>query len=120
MWKWSASCSSTTVDVNSKDEEGLTAFYWASYEGFWDVVIELLTHEGVVDPDVKGAHGNTALIWACLKGQVDVVRTLLECDKVNAHQRNEAGSTAHDIARICNMFEIACCIEEHARRMQAS
>jgi ankyrin repeat protein len=102
------------VDVNAEDREGCTPFFWACYKGHRGVVREFLTCERV-DPNVKGAHGNTALIWACLWGRVDVVRELLECDRVDANLRNKAGSTALDIARTCHMFEIASCLEEHAK-----
>jgi ankyrin repeat protein len=112
-----ASLKHMEVDVNSQDNKGRTALYWASAKGKWEIVLELL-QSAVVDVNVQGAHGNTVLIWACLRGRLDIVRELLKDDRVDVSVRNKAGSTALDIARKCNLFEIARRLEEHSKACQ--
>ncbi|KAI2489614.1 hypothetical protein MHU86_24982 [Fragilaria crotonensis] len=102
------------VDVNRRDEKGRTALYVAIADGRREVVLELVKH-GELDVNVRGAHGNTALIWATLRGRLDVVCGLLDDDRVDVSVRNKAGSTALDIARKCNLFEIARRLEEHSK-----
>ena len=68
--------------------------------------------------NVQGAHGNTAHIWVTLRGRLDVVCELLDDDNVDVSVRNKAGSTALDIARKCELFEIASCLEEHSKVCQ--
>ncbi|KAI2513049.1 hypothetical protein MHU86_1340 [Fragilaria crotonensis] len=76
----------------------------ASYEGHWDVVLELLKHENV-DVNATGICGYTALMWATLGGRMDVVSELLQHDKLDINARNMAGSTALDIARNFEMID---------------
>ena len=47
------------------------------------------------------------LMWACCQGQSDIVSELLALPMVDVHAKNKAGSTALDIARRSEMFEIA-------------
>ncbi|KAI2502335.1 hypothetical protein MHU86_12139 [Fragilaria crotonensis] len=103
------------MDVNIRDRKGRSAFYLATViEDRWDVVRELLKR-GELDVNVQGPHGNTALIWACLRGRLDLVGALSEDDRVDVSVRNKAGSTALDIARKCELFEIANCLEEFTK-----
>jgi ankyrin repeat protein len=69
-----------------------------------------LKHESV-DVGVTGAHGNPPLILATLQGQLDVVCDLLAHPTVNVNAKNKAGSTALDIARNCEMHQIANLLE---------
>ena len=72
-----------------------------------------LKHEGLDVNAIGGAHGNTALMWACLRGQAEIVSELLALPMVDVHSKNKAGSTALNIARGLEMFEITRLLEEH-------
>ena len=49
-----------------------------------------------------------------LSGKVDVVSMLLTFETIDVNMRNKAGSTALDLARHCQMLDIAKCLEAHA------
>ena len=96
-----------------KIKKATQPLYMASRGGQWDVV-EVLFCEGVV-VNVRGPLGCTALFWATLSGRLDVVSMLLDhFNAVNVNVKNNAGSTALDIARNCQMLDIAKCLEKHA------
>jgi ankyrin repeat protein len=84
----------------------------ASRGSQWDVVEALICED--VDVNVRGPLGCTALFWATLSGRLDVVSMLLDLNAVDANVKNNAGSTALDIARNCQMVDIAKCLEKHA------
>ena len=107
------------MDVNARDKLGRTAFLWASYKGHWEIVREFLKHDEV-DVNVEGPQGNTALFWATLRGQLDVVRDMLKHDKINVHHKNKAGSTVLDIARKCDLHDIASLLEKRAQQSSRS
>lgn len=44
---------------------------------------------------------------------MDVVRDILNHKKVDVHHKNKAGSTVLDIARKCELFDIASYLERH-------
>ncbi|KAI2492082.1 hypothetical protein MHU86_22479 [Fragilaria crotonensis] len=134
---------SAKVDVNSKDDDGATslhfawhydrmdivrellqhhtmdantvsnALHWASYEGRWDVVRFILKLDKF-DVNFQGLHGNTSLIWATLRNNLSMVRDLLN-HGADVNATNKAGSTALDIARKCELLEIATCLDIHSK-----
>ena len=68
------------IDLNARDESGLTAFMWACRRGHWNVVRLLLKQHlrsGNLDVDAKDVRGETAFMMACQYGHIDVVRRLL-------------------------------------------
>ncbi|KAI2498787.1 hypothetical protein MHU86_15690 [Fragilaria crotonensis] len=107
------------LDVNAQDKLGRTAFLWASYKEHWDIVREFLKHHNV-DVNAKGSHGNTALIWATLGVQLDVVHDILKHKKVDVTCKNKAGSTALDIARKCELFDIASLLERNLKQSSST
>ena len=101
------------VEVNAKDNQGRSAFFWVSYRGSPCAIRMFLKHEGLDVNAIGGAHGNTALMWACLRGQTDIVSKLLALPMVDVHSKNKAGSTALDIARGLEIFDIVKLFEHH-------
>jgi ankyrin repeat protein len=99
------------VDVNAKDGRGRSAFFWENYRGSPDTIRMFLKHESVDVNTAGGALGNTALMWACLRGQAAIVSELLEFPMLDVHLKNNAGSTALDIARELKLLEIARLLE---------
>ena len=63
------------ADVKAKDNNGLTALYWAARMGY-DAVVGLLLDEEA-DTKAKDKDGLTALYWAARKGYDAVVKLLL-------------------------------------------
>ena len=102
------------VDVNAKDKGDRTALFRAINKGHSDVVGELVQHEKV-DVNVQGRLGYTALMWATVQGRSDIVALMLEWNNMDVDLRNKVGSTALDVARNCGMFDIAHCLEKHAK-----
>jgi ankyrin repeat protein len=99
------------IEVNAHDGQGFTAFYFASYHEQWDIVEALASADA--DVNIRGPLGNTALFWAILSGSVDTVSMLLKCEMIDVSIRNKAGSTALDVARNCQMLDIAKCLDDH-------
>ena len=77
----------------------------AIHNGQWDFAWGLLNYDEV-DVNGQGSLGYTALMWATLQGRLDSVCELLKNDKVDTSLKNKAGSTALDLARHCEMFDI--------------
>ena len=97
------------------DDIGRTALFWASYEGHWDIVDELLNLHDQVDVNFKGSHGYTVLIWASLQGKLDVVCQLIKRPRLNVNVKNKAWLKALDIARHLEILEILSCLEDHVK-----
>lgn len=99
------------IDLNAHDAKGRTALSLASHEDHWDVVEALIRKD--VDVNTQGPLGYTSLLWATVRGRKDAVSMLLKHKKVDANVKNKAGSTALDIARICELHDIVRLLKEH-------
>ncbi|KAI2493976.1 hypothetical protein MHU86_20550 [Fragilaria crotonensis] len=104
------------VDVNARNRDGRTALLWAIKYEYWDVVGELLQNRAV-DVNVQGEIGYTFLMWACRQCRFDAVSKLLKYDNVavDVTLKNNEGSTALDVARKSEMYEIAQCLDEYTK-----
>lgn len=80
-----------TVNVNFQDENGLTALYWASENGFFDIVQVLLS--AGANPNIRTNQGNTALMAASSMDYIDVIQSLLQAG-VDSNLTNNDGDTA--------------------------
>ncbi|KAI2501322.1 hypothetical protein MHU86_13120 [Fragilaria crotonensis] len=99
------------LNVNAKCGNGRTALYMASYRGDCDVVRELMKHDNL-DVNVATLPSSGPRL---LGNHLDVVGELLQHDKLDINAKNLAGSTALDIARNCEMFDIMNCLEGHIK-----
>jgi ankyrin repeat protein len=75
------------VDVNFKDERGLTPFWCAAQNGNTEIV-KLLLETGKIDVDSKDAYGRTPLLWAIATGHQGIVKLLLDMGKVDFNLRD--------------------------------
>ena len=80
------------VDVNLKDENGVTPLLWAIAKGH-ESMVRLLLERDDVDVNLKDENGATPLSWAIAKGHESVVRLLLERDDVDVNLKDENGVT---------------------------
>ena len=82
------------VDVNVKEEDGMTALMHASYKGHAEVVECLLTNGAAQHVNVTQKDDYTALMFGTLSGNTDVVQLLLDAgaqtDIVNKVNRTAA------------------------------
>ncbi|KAH7034491.1 LOW QUALITY PROTEIN: ankyrin repeat-containing domain protein [Microdochium trichocladiopsis] len=85
------------VDVDSKDDDGQTPFWFAIGKGH-EGVVNLLTGTARVDAGVKDNEGDTPLSWAAWKGNQAMVKLLLATEGVNPSSKNKAGQTALSLA----------------------
>lgn len=83
------------VDVNCRDDYGITPLLTASLTGKPDVVQCLLDHGA--DTEAAGPDGMTPLLGASLKGHIEIVEILLKAN-VDRNARNSAGQSAYDLA----------------------
>ena len=93
-------CNSEESGLNTKDEDGLTAFIIACANGRKDVVKLLLdiSHPNI-ELNARDNCGYTALMDACSIGHKDVVQLLLDHSKrIELNARNSAGMTAFMLA----------------------
>lgn len=83
------------VDVNAKDDNGITALMRAAWQGHVEVIDLLLFNKA--NPDSQDTFGWTAMMHAAQYNQVDALKLLLKA-KVNTQLKNNDGETAFDIA----------------------
>ena len=65
----------------------------ASFEGYLDVVKELLQHPKI-DINLQDRNGDTALMHAATRGRLGVVRELLKRPGIDVNLQNRYGDTA--------------------------
>ena len=65
---------SDKIELNEKDDEGLSAFMHACRYGHYDVAQLLLNHSDKIELNAKDNSGETALMQACRYGRNDVVK----------------------------------------------
>ncbi|WDK22134.1 hypothetical protein CGRA01v4_13424 [Colletotrichum graminicola] len=87
------------VDINSKDNTGVTPISWAARNGQVDAVRLLLSQEGI-DPDCCDNSGRTPLSWAAegylwvpQKNYEKIVSLLIANNKVDINSRDRKGYT---------------------------
>jgi ankyrin repeat protein len=91
-----ACCCSTThdgVDVNSKCDDGSTAFTCAIIDGNEAVVRELLKHDRV-NVNAKEEDGSTASILPSVEGHEAIVHEMLKHDRIDVNITNSNGGSA--------------------------
>ena len=83
------------LNVNAKDDKGLTAFSHVSLARHSEVLCEFLKHDDV-DVNERFKNGETALIRACLATyiSIDMVRELLKHNKLDGNAKDDEGYTA--------------------------
>ena len=102
-----SSSSMTNHFVNSTDEHGRTALFFACANGHLDVV-KILVNEFNADIEkTTKTDESTALHWACLNGHSEVVKLLLEkggkniAFKVNKNNRTPMDEAMHNDRQEC-------------------
>ena len=64
------------VDINVKDNDGMTALIWATCL-YWEAAVRLLIERNDVEINAKDDdEGNTALVWAAEAGYESIVRLI--------------------------------------------
>jgi len=91
------------VDINVKDNKGLTPLHWAAAQGHNDVVALLLANKA--DVNIKASNGYTPLHGAALAGHVEVVKLLL-ANNADPNARADDGGTALHLAASRGHLEI--------------
>ncbi len=81
------------VNVNMKNEKGVTALMFATQNGHTEIVKELIANDA--DVNMKSGHGWTALMFAAQNGHTETVRVLLDNKaNVNVKSKDKHGWTA--------------------------
>ena len=78
------------AEIESKDQDGMTALVWAAINGHREIVDFLLTHGA--DKETPNTVGSTPLRLAVLYNQPEIVTTLLNYG-ANIESRNDDGNT---------------------------
>ena len=98
------------IPIDSTDENGYTAIYWATDSNHTDIITELLKNGA--DVNVQTGHGWTPLHTAADKNNVGIMITLLE-HGADSSVRNTRGQTALDVARMFNREEAILLLENY-------
>ena len=81
------------IDINVKDENGMTALHHAVIKGYLQLVDKLLEHEGL-DVNSTDGSGMTALHYAVRERFPDAVRALLAHEDTDVNVQDGNGLTA--------------------------
>jgi len=93
------------VDVNSRDEEGITPIYHAACEGS-EAIVELLTRDPRVDLNAQRVSGSTPFFMACQNNHMQVVRHLLSLPRVDIARPMRDGQTPLSVCCEFNLIDI--------------
>ena len=74
---------SEIIDLNAKDNHGLTTLMIACLNGDKDIVQLLLEHSERIELNARAINGWTALMLACDSGHKDIVKLLLEYSDID-------------------------------------
>ena len=100
--------SSSSVNVNAKDDNGYTPLHTACHYGKLDIVKFLMSTEGI-NPISTDRNGNTPLHIACSNHEVDIVTYLLSTGHTNPMAKNSQLRTPVQMAghnySILKLFE---------------
>ena len=102
------------IDVDSQDDNGMTALMIAIGKNREDIVRLLLEYGA--DVDIKNNTGNTALMRASLRGYINIVRLLLEY-RANVDIKNTRYETALMWASLNNSADIVELLLEYGAMM---
>ena len=92
-------CNPEESELNIKDEDGWTAFFWACNKGHKDVVKLLLDSSERIELNARTNNGNTAFMTSCKNGHKNVVQLLLDySERIELNKSNIKGNTAFMIA----------------------
>lgn len=100
--------SATKRDLNSPDEDGMTATLWAAYSGNLDALRQIVGRGG--DPNKSDLTGFTALHHACKNGHENIVHYLVNFG-CNIWALDNDFHTALDIANLNDKREIAMLLD---------
>ena len=98
------------IPIDSTDENGYTALYWATNSNHSEIVTELLKNR--VDVNVQNGHGWTPLHTAAENNNTGIMIALLE-HGADPSIRNIRGQTALDVARMFNREEVTQLLENY-------
>ena len=113
-------CVKIGVNVNRKDDSGMTALLHTSCSGHLEVA-KYLIETCHADMEAKGDDGRTALHYASRCGQLEVVKYLIETCEVDAKATTNNGSTALHSASYKGLLEVVkylietCKFEQEAK-----
>ena len=79
------------TDVNTKDENGMTALHYAAEKDYQLLVARLLRQD--IDVNVRNAVGSTALFWAAKRGSYGVVEKLLKHKAIDVNIKGAGDAT---------------------------
>jgi len=98
----------SNIDVNHKDNDGYTAFYYACWHGYIPILKLLLYHRDI-DVNIQNEKdgGLTGLHYACWRNHIEIVKELLLDARVDVLIRNNLGKTSRDKAIYCGHLGIA-------------
>lgn len=85
---------SEDIDINARNNAGVSGLVLASSKGKAAIVAMLLQHP-CVDVNLVGYRGRGALHNACLRGHADIARLLLEDPRATANIVDEEGRTPY-------------------------
>ena len=83
------------IELNLKDNGGMTAFIHACRNGHKDVVKLMLDHSERIELNERSSNGYTAFMIACLNGHKEVVQFLLDhSESIDMNARSNDGRNA--------------------------
>ncbi|CAE7382391.1 unnamed protein product, partial [Symbiodinium sp. CCMP2456] len=96
------------VDVNARNDRGMTALCFAAHEGRAEAIRLLM--ERAANPNIADDHGVTPLHYACREPpfhiEDDIAGLLLSYENVDANQRDLSGATAIMVAAEVGRAEV--------------
>merc|ERR1712029_1145929 len=92
----------TSFDMNTKDDDGWTAWHWACYYGQTETAQLIIQNskEFDIELNAKDDEGSTALHWACKNGRKEMVQMILKNWKefgIDIKAQDNDGETALDL-----------------------
>jgi ankyrin repeat protein len=96
----------TSIDLNSKNDNGDTALIKAVESGETELVAELITQGA--DPDTTNNDGNTALIVAAKSGNTELVKKLVEAG-ADFSILNNSGHSAFQYSQNQQIYDYLYC-----------
>ncbi|KJV55798.1 ankyrin repeat family protein [Orientia chuto str. Dubai] len=95
----------TKINVNLKDNKGMTPLHYAVARG-WIQVVEVLLKENSIDVNLENPLGMTPLHYAVCSKNINIVKRLLAAPDIISSARDSDGATACHYAASLNCLEI--------------